>query len=410
MNKRLLLLFGLSLGVLSIGRAQVTVGADRLFTEYSSLIEGKRIGLVTNHSAVLADGRHLADALVSSNKTSLTVLFGPEHGIRGDAPDGRTVQNGIDERTGLPVYSLYGKVNKPTDEMLKNVDVLIFDIQDVGARFYTFISTMFLVMESAAEHGLPFIVLDRPNPIRGLQVEGPVRIDSLKSFVAWGPMPVSHGMTIGELATMANEEGWLANKIKAKLTVVRMSGWKRTMWFDETGLQWIKPSPNMKSLATATMYPGTCLIEGTTLSEGRGTEKPFEWIGAPFMDGERWAKMLNAVGLPGVKFSPVVFVPQEIANVASRPKHRGIQCSGISIEITDRSVLEPFKTGLHILATAKAVAPDSMRWRAGSIDRLSGTPDVRLGLDSSKSPEELLNSWEGARKAFVEKRIKYLLY
>jgi uncharacterized protein YbbC (DUF1343 family) len=320
------------------------------------------------------------------------------------------VQNGIDERTGLPVYSLYGKINKPTDEMLKNVDVLIFDIQDVGARFYTFISTMFLVMESAAEHGLPYIVLDRPNPIRGVQVEGPIRVDSMKSFVGWGPMPVSHGMTIGELARMANEEGWLANKIKANLTVVPMSGWKRTMWFDETGLKWIKPSPNMKSLSTATLYPGTCLIEGTSLSEGRGTEKPFEWIGAPYIDGVRWAKELNDCLLPGVKFSAVTFIPEEIPNVASRPKHRGAKCGGISIEITDRSALQPFRTGLYILSTAKKVAPDSMKWRAGSIDRLSGSTDVRLGLDSGKNPDELINGWEAGRAAFMKTRAKYLIY
>jgi uncharacterized protein YbbC (DUF1343 family) len=399
----------LSLLVLPV-HSQVTVGADRLFTDYSSLIEGKRVGLVTNHSAVLADGRHLADALIAWKKTSLVVLFGPEHGIRGDAPDGRTVQNGLDERTGLPVYSLYGKINKPTDEMLKDVDVLVFDIQDVGARFYTFVSTMFLSMESAAEHHIPIIILDRPNPIRGIQVEGPIRVDSMKSFVGWGPMPVSHGMTFGELARMANEEGWLAKNVRAELTVVPMIGWTRTMWFDETGRKWIKPSPNMSSLATAILYPGTCLIEGTSLSEGRGTEHPFEWIGAPYMDGIRWAEVLNAQGIPGVSFSPITFVPQEIPNVASNPKHRGKLCSGISIKITDRNAIEPFRLGLFILSTAKSVAPDSMKWRAGSIDRLSGTTELRRGLDAGKSPDELLRGWEPERSAFSKVRAKYLMY
>ncbi len=408
--QRFIALTALLIGIIMTTSAQIKVGADRLLTEERSLIEGKRIGLVTNHSALLSDGRHLADALHKDPAMHLTTLFGPEHGIRGDAPDGRTVQDGTDPATGLPVFSLYGKINKPTAEMLQDVDVLVFDIQDVGARFYTFISTMFLAMEAAAESSIPFIVLDRPNPIRGVMVEGPIRVDSMKSFVGWGPMPVSHGMTVGELATMANELGWLANGVRANLAVVRMSGWKRAMWYDETGLRWIKPSPNMPFVSTATVYPGTCLFEGTTLSEGRGSERPFEWIGAPYLDGPKWAELLNARGLPGVKFRAVTFTPREIPNVTSRPKHQGKECSGVAIEIVDRNKVQPFAMALHMLATAKMVAPDSMKWRASSIDRLSGTDELRRGIDAGKQPDELLRSWEAGRANFVEQRARYLLY
>ena len=394
---------------LNISHAQVRVGADVLLSSRMDLLAGKRVGLVTNHSALLADGRHLADALAHDARCSLVALFGPEHGIRGDAPDGRTVHDTVDARTGVPAYSLYGRINKPTDEMLRNVDVLVYDIQDVGVRFYTFESTLFLAMESAAEHHLPIIVLDRPNPIRGVQIEGPVRADSLRSFVGWAPVPVSHGLTVGELALMANGEGWLADRIRAQLTVVPMAGWTRTMWYDETGLRWVKPSPNMATLQTAVVYPGTCLFEGTNLSEGRGTEHPFEWLGAPFMDGERWAAMLNGAGLPGVRFAPVRFVPRDIPGTASNVKFRGVECRGVSIEVTNRNMFEPFRTALWMLAAAKAVAPDSLRWRS-SIDRLAGRSSVRLGIAAGEGVQKLLDSWESDRTAFVRARTAYLLY
>ncbi|MBP9212897.1 MAG: DUF1343 domain-containing protein, partial [Bacteroidetes bacterium] len=256
---RTMLIILLSISFLTAqDRSTVKTGADLLFEKHSSRINGKRVGLITNHTALLSNGKHLADALKDDPNVTLTALFGPEHGIRGDAPDGRTIRDTIDVKTGVPVYSLYGKISKPTPEMLKNVDVLIFDIQDVGARFYTFISTMYLCMEAAAEQKIPYIVLDRPNPINGILVEGPVRLDSLKSFVGWGPMPISHGLTVGELATMANSERWLSNGIVADLFVVPMEGWKRSQWYDQTNLRWVSPSPNMVSLNTAIVYPGLC--------------------------------------------------------------------------------------------------------------------------------------------------------
>jgi uncharacterized protein YbbC (DUF1343 family) len=399
----------LTLVTISIS-AQVLPGADVLLTEHQDLIKGKRLGVVTNHSALLKDGRHLVDALMAVPDVKVVALFGPEHGIRGDAPDGRSVRDTVDPKTGVPMYSLYGRISKPTKEMLAGVDVLIFDIQDVGARFYTFISTMSHAMEAAAENGIPYLVLDRPNPIRGTWVEGPLRVDSLRSFVGLHPIPIAHGMTVGELATMFNSEGWLANGVKAQLTVVPCKGWKREQWYDQTGLTWVKPSPNMATLATATVYPGTCLFEGTNLSEGRGVEKPFETIGAPFVDGEAWAKALNARSLPGVRFEPVRFTPREIPNVASRPKHQGVECGGVSVVVTDRERFEPVRTAIHMLETVKRVSGDKFQWRAGSIDRLSGTPSLRLALDAGTSAEDIVKGWSKDLQTFAKVRAKYLRY
>ncbi|MCU0454492.1 MAG: DUF1343 domain-containing protein [Bacteroidetes bacterium] len=390
--------------------AQVLSGADILLKDRLDLIKGKRLGVVTNHSALLKDGRHLVDALAAVPGVKIVALFGPEHGIRGDAPDGRSVRDTVDAKTGVPMYSLYGRINKPTPEMLRGVDVLVFDIQDVGARFYTFISTMSHAMEAAAENDIPYVVLDRPNPIRGTWVEGPIRVDTLRSFVGLHPIPIAHGMTVGELATMFNEEGWLANGAKAKLTVVTCVGWRRDQWYDQTGLAWVKPSPNMATLTTATVYPGTCLFEGTNLSEGRGVEKPFETIGAPYVDGEAWAKELNARSLPGVRFEPVRFTPREIPNVASRPKHQGAECGGVALIVTDREKLQPVRTAVHMLSTIKQLAGEKFQWRNSSIDRLSGTPALRLAVDAGKPADEIVNSWKPETEQFGTTRTKYLLY
>ncbi len=390
--------------------AQVIPGADVLLNDRLDLIRGKRVGIVTNHSAILKDGRHLVDAIMAVPDARVVALFGPEHGIRGDAPDGRSVRDTIDARTGVPMYSLYGRINKPTQEMLKDVDVLIYDIQDVGARFYTFISTLSHAMEAAAEKGIPYVVLDRPNPIRGTWIEGPIRLDSLRSFVGLHPIPIAHGMTVGELATMFNEEGWLAKGVKAKLTVVPMKGWTRDLWYDQTGLTWVKPSPNMATLATATVYPGTCLFEGTNLSEGRGVEKPFETIGAPFVDGEAWTKALNARALPGVRFEPVRFTPREIPNVASRPKHQGVECNGTLVVVTDRDKFEPIRTAVHMLETVHRIAGAKFQWRTGSIDRLSGTPGFRSSIDAGTPADVIVTGWNLEKERFLEVRSRYLMY
>lgn len=390
--------------------SQVKTGADVLFEKYFNLVEGKRVGLVTNHSALLSNGKHLADALFEDKRTKLVALFGPEHGVRGDAPAGARIQNAVDTKTGVPVYSLYGAINKPTDEMLKDVDVLIFDLQDVGVRFYTYISTLSYAMEAAAEHNIPYIVLDRPNPIRGTWVEGFNREDTLRSFVGLHPIVVAHGMTIGELATMYNKEGWLKNGIKAKLTVVKMEGWKRTMWYDQTGLRWVRPSPNLPTLKSATVYPGTCFIEGTNLSEGRGTERPFEFIGAPYVDGVRWASTLNDCKLNGVTFEAIEFTPRSIENVAMHPKHESVKCGGILVNVTDREAFEPVRTGVFILSSAKKLFPDSLKWRERSIDRLAGTPRLRNAIDAGMPPEKIVQMWKEDVDKFKVVRQKHLLY
>jgi uncharacterized protein YbbC (DUF1343 family) len=394
----------------AISQPHVKVGADLLFEKYSRIFDGKRIGVVTNHSAILSSGRHLVDVLVEDKQTTVVALFGPEHGIRGDAPDGRSITHGKDAKTGIQIYSLYGATNKPTDEMLKGIDLLIYDIQDVGVRFYTYESTLSMVMEASAEHKIPIVVLDRPNPIRGTWVEGFVRLDSLKSFVGLHPTPMAHGLTIGELANMINGEGWLANGVKAELIVVKMEGWNRSQWFDETGLTWIKPSPNMASLNTAIVYPGMCLVEGTNLSEGRGTSHPFETIGAPFVNAERWSIDLNALNLPGVVFRPVKFVPNDIPGVASNVKHRGLPCEGVQIEISNRDVYQPVGTAVSLLSSARKLYPNDFKWRITAIDRLSGTPQLRLRIDAGESPEHIAQSWEEEAGRFVKMRKKYLLY
>jgi len=388
----------------------VKTGADILFESKTELIDGKRVALITNHTAMLANGKHLADALSQYEKTKLVVLFGPEHGIRGDAPDGRTIRDTVDPKTGVPVYSLYGTINKPTPEMLKDVDVILFDIQDVGARFYTFISTMFLGMEAAAEGNIHFVVLDRPNPITGTRVEGPIRVDSLKTFVGWVPIPIVHGMTVGELAVMANTSGWLKDKKTVKLTVVKMERWKRTMWYDETGLSWIKPSPNMASVNTAVVYPGLCLIEGINVSEGRGTERPFEMIGAPWIDGNILAKTLNTAKLPGVTFKPVNFTPVEIPGIASNPKYKGKQCGGVQINVTNRKTFEAVKTGLTVVHGIYSLYIDSLEFRDRGFDRLAGTPAVREMIQRRKSVREIEQTWSLKLKQFIQQRKKALLY
>ena len=379
------------------------------------------MGLITNPTGVTPQLEAAAEALLRRG-VKVTALFAPEHGLHASAPDAAAVASGRDRRTGLPVYSLYGETLRPTPQMLREVDALLFDMQDVGARFYTYIWTMSYAMEAAATVGLPFIVLDRPNPIGGQIVEGPLLEPAFASFVGRAAIPLRHGLTVGELArlfnkgTLIEEDGspvrpyHLRTPIGAELTVVPMEGWRREMWYDDTGLPWVPPSPAMPTLDAATLYPGTCLLEGTNLSEGRGTALPFQQIGAPWVDGYALADALNALDLSGVRFRAVRFRPT--AN-----KWAGQECEGVQLHVMDRQVLRPVTVGLHLIAAVRALHPDRFAWRkpgAGEaryhFDLLMGTDKVRRQLEAGVAVETIVADWEPERADFKDRRQAHLLY
>ncbi|WP_053362838.1 DUF1343 domain-containing protein [Bacillus sp. FJAT-27251] len=382
------------------------LGVEVLLKDEIHLIKGKRVGLITNPTGVDQELNSIVDTLYNHPDVELTAMYGPEHGVRGDAQAGQYVEKYIDEKTGLPVYSLYGATKKPTPEMLSNVDVLLFDIQDVGTRFYTYIYTMALAMEAAKDNNIPILVLDRPNPIGGTKVEGPVLEDKYSSFIGEYPIPVRHGMTVGELARLFNEEF----EIGADLTVVEMEGWKRNMYYDETPLHFVLPSPNMPTLETALVYPGAALIEGAAnVSEGRGTTKPFELIVAPFINGSDLAANLNSYNLPGVKFRAASFTPTFSKN-ANKLNH------GVQIHITNRNSFKPFETGLYIVKTIHDMYPNDFQFRAPNsagvsfFDQLVGNGSIRAGIQAGKSIEEMKAEWQPGLEEFMEVREQYLLY
>ena len=389
---------------------RVIIGAEQLFSpQYEKLLKGKRVGLVTNHTGLLPDGTHLIDLLNDHKDVDLTLLFGPEHGLRGE--EDTHVSDGMDKKTGLPIISLYGKLRKPTKEMLEKVDVLVFDIQDIGARYYTYIKTMLNVLEAAAEEGVPFIVLDRPNPITGNYVDGPMG-KPLEPGSGIGNIPIAHGMTVGELAQMFNGELEEKGLPVAKLTVIPLKNYKREQWYDHTGLPWVKPSPNMLNLKTAILYPATCLLEGTNYSEARGTMEPFEVLGAPWVDGEKLAEKLNSYNLKGLHFKPRTFVPDSIVDGIKiyPPKFLGEKVEGVEIVITDRDNLESAKAGVYILHALLELYPDKFEWRNARMDGLLGTTKVREQLQAGLTPQEIVAEWNKAEEKFRKKREKYLLY
>ncbi len=386
----------------------VLTGADILVSEKLDLIKGKKIGLVVNHSSLLSNGKHLVDALYENKEIKIVALFGPEHGFRGDTTG--EIDNTVDKKTGIPVFSLYGKTYKPTNEMLQGIEVLIFDIQDVGARFYTYISTLGHVMEAAAENNINVIVLDRPNPITGLYIDGPITDESFKSFVAYAPIPISHGLTVGELANMYNEKEWLNNKIKANLTVIKMKGWKRNLWYDETNLMWIKPSPNMPTINTAIVYPGTCLFEGTNVSEGRGTEKPFEYIGATWMNSKKIISELKKIKLQGVSFEANQFTPQWYSYNSKPPKYHNEKCNGIFVKVNNRNRFESVKTGIALIWAIKKNHPENFQWKEKTFDNLMGNNKIRKMIDEGKTPTEIFETWREELNQFKEMVRSFFLY
>jgi uncharacterized protein YbbC (DUF1343 family)/CubicO group peptidase (beta-lactamase class C family) len=374
----------------------VETGIDVLVKNKFELLKGKNVGLVTNHTGRDRLGRTTIDLLHQAEGMKLVALFSPEHGIRGEL-DQPNVGDTKDAKTGLPVYSLYGKRRKPDAETLKGIDTLVYDIQDIGCRFYTYISTLGLILEAAAEHKVKVVVLDRPNPIGGVAVEGPVRDEGKDSFIAWHTISVRHGMTVGELAKMFVAE----KKLMVELEVAKVEGWKRSDFFDRTGLTWVNPSPNMRSLTQSYLYPGIGLLETTSISVGRGTDRPFEWIGAPWMDGPKLAAALNRQGLPGVRFVPTALTP--VSSV-----HQGKLCSGVQIILDDWQRFQPLRTGLTIAVELRKQHPED--WNVKNYDRLLLHKATFEAVQEGKSVAEIEKIWQPTLRQFVERRKGFLLY
>ncbi len=385
-------------------------GLDIVEDNWPSRLKGARAGLLVHPASVNSSLKHTVDCLLRTQKFKLRALFGPQHGIRGELQDNMIEWEGFrDKKTDLPVYSLYANARKPGASMLNDLDVLIVDLQDVGSRYYTFIWTMELCMQACREAGKSMVVLDRPNPIGGTITEGPVLDMDFASFVGLRALPVRHGMTIGELGL------YLTGKFYPDLDyhVVPMQGWNRGMWFDETGLPWVLPSPNMPTLETASVYPGMCLLEGTELSEGRGTTRPFEVFGAPFIEPENLVKKLEQFKLPGVVFRHLYFQP-------TFQKHAGRLCGGAQIHITDRKKFRPFKTGVAVIKAVHDLYPEDFKWKGPPyeyerelmpIDILAGTDKLRSDIEEGGTLEQMEEWWQGQQLEFDStERKRYLIY
>ncbi len=393
------------------GGKGVATGLDLLVGRRFAPIRGLSVGLICNRTAVDRRLRHAADLLHEAEGVRLAALFGPEHGIRGDIQYMAAVTGGRDRKTGVPVHSLYGNTAdslRPDPRTLRGLDALLFDIQDVGARYYTYPSTMLFCMEAASRAGIGFFVLDRPNPIGGLAVEGPALRPGFESFCGVHDVAVRHGLTVGELARLFREE----RGIDVALTVIPCRGWRRRMHARDTGLPWIFPSPNMPTPETALVYPGMCLLEGTNLSEGRGTAKPFELFGAPWLSGDLLAEALFAERLPGVGFRPASFVP-------TWDKHAGTRCGGVEMIVTDRERFRPFRTGIACAAAARAQAPRRFRWRTEpyefvegipAFDLLCGSDRERRAIEAGRERRDLAPEWSREERAFEQRRSRHLLY
>ncbi|HEX6324588.1 MAG TPA: DUF1343 domain-containing protein [Vicinamibacterales bacterium] len=385
----------------------IALGTDILFEK--DLLRGRRIGLVCNPASIDAEFRHVIDRAAAAGVV-LGALFGPQHGIRSDVQENMIESpHGRDEARRAPVYSLYSETREPTDEMLAGLDALVIDLQDVGTRIYTYIYTMAYCLKAAARTGLPVIVCDRPNPIGGDAVEGPMLEKGYESFVGLYELPMRHGMTIGELARLFNEHAGLG----AKLEVVPMQGWTRGMYFDDTGLPFVLPSPNIPTLDAEIVYPGTVLFEGINVSEGRGTTKPFELVGAPWVaDPEAFARGLNALGLPGVVFRPHAFEP-------TFHKHAQALCGGCQIHVTDREAFRAVETGVALVLAFREADPGAFAWREPPyeyeytlppIDILYGSDKLRAGIDAGLTARQIAAQWTEPARAFAQVRARYLLY
>ena len=390
----------------------VRTGADVLAAEGFQRLRGLRVGLIANHTARV-DTSHLSDLLAAAPGVELVALFGPEHGVRGTTEAGAEVRGGRDVRTGVPVHSLYGETNKPTPAMLRDVDVLLFDVQDVGSRFYTYISTMGLAMQAAAEQKVRFVVLDRPNPLGGDYVSGFVLEPEEKSFVGLFPIPIAHGLTVGELAHMVKEDSMVDGLEALDLEVVAMEGWTRDMRWPDTGLPWIAPSPNLPTFESALVYPGTCLFEALNASEGRGTMQPFLQVGAPYANAEELAASLNRLSLPGASFDAISFTPRPIEHMVSRPRFGGRSLEGVRITVADVERYQPVETGVHVIAAFGRQAAregEDLIERRDWLARLAGTDTLGALLRAGADPSAIIEAWSEDVEAFRTARQPYLRY
>ncbi len=391
-------------------RQKVKLGSEMLLESGSNILTGKQMGIITNHTGVLSNGSHVVDAMKNTPGIDVAAVFSPEHGFRGDAPAGAHVEHEVDQNTGIQIYSLYGEHNKPEKSMLQGIDLLVYDIQDVGTRFYTYISTLALAMEAAAENRIPFVVLDRPLVSAGDTVGGPMIQDGLRSFIGMLPLPILYSLTPGELAGFIQDEYLRPKGLTTDLQVVRMGYYRRSMWYDETGLPWRPPSPNVPTFETAIIYPGAALVEGTNVSEGRGTPCPFKYIGAPFVNGDRLAELLNSHEMPGVSFQSIDFTPHEVSFV-SHPRFKDQVCHGIEVSVTDREKLKAVEVGLAMVCALKNLNPHEVGFRAdGAFDRLAGDKKVREMVERGAGYREIAATWEEGLSKFRHAREKYFLY
>lgn len=389
--------------------SRTRLGVEVLLAEKIDLIRGRRVGVVCNQASILPDFTHVADAFLQNTDCAITTLFGPQHGARGDVQDNMIeTPHTVDRETGIPVYSLYSETREPTAEMLENLDSIVFDMQDVGCRIYTFVYTMANCMRAAKKFGKKVVVCDRPNPVGGIAVEGNMLEEEFASFVGQYPMPTRHGMTCGELALMFNDR----YGIGCDLEVVKMDGWERGFWFEQTGLPFVMPSPNIPTVDTCAIFPGTVHIEGTEVSEGRGTTKPFELVGAPYIDPVVLKRELDKLGLPGVEFRSTYFQP-------TFQKHARVTCGGVQIHMTDRDALLPVITGVAVMKLIFDLYPDDFLWKQTAyeyvfdknpIDVVAGTDKLRKQLEAGETVEAIQASWREGEEGFKTLREKYLLY
>jgi len=380
---------------------RVRPGIDVLLSDSLHLVRGRRVGLVSNHAGVDAAGVHDVDRLLGAD-LQLVALFSPEHGFRGAAAPGERVEHSVDSATGLPIYSLYGRTSSPTPDMLRDIEVMIVDLPDAGARYFTYITTTAAVMRAAGEAGIPVLVLDRPNPIGGVARQGNVNVPEHRSAVGLLSVPMRHGLTLGEQALLARDE----LDLDVDLVVVPMDGWRRPMAFDDTGLPFIRPSPNLPTLESLFHYPGLCLFEGTALSVGRGSDAPFGQIGAPWLDTTAVLAAMRDAALPGVTFRGVSFVPDHPGD----GKFDGVPLAGIRLDLTDRAVYDPTVAAVHLLAAVAARHPEAIGWTGSHFDRLAGGPELRRAIAGGDAPATIVGAWAAPLAAFEQRVRPFLLY